>query len=224
MESGILNLTSPFYLMIPLALMALIPFTAVMGTSFLKLVVVFSILRNATGLQQIPPNIAMNALAIILTLYIMAPVGYEAYEIIQKEDIQFNLNNTEEMSWIEDLKLIAKPYKQFIKKNTNEQQRTFFLKSTRLLWPKKYQMELEEDDFIVLLPSFCLSELTKAFQIGFLLYLPFIIIDLIVSNILLAMGMMMVSPMTISLPFKLLLFVLLDGWTRLIHGLVLSYG
>ena len=223
MESGILNLTSPFYLMIPLALMALIPFMAVMGTSFLKLVVVFSILRNATGLQQIPPNIAMNALAIILTLYIMAPVGYEAYEIIQKEEIQFDLKS-EDMNWVEDLKLIIKPYKQFIKENTNEQQRTFFLKSTRLLWPKKYQMELDENDFIVLLPSFCLSELTKAFQIGFLLYLPFIIIDLIVSNILLAMGMMMVSPMTISLPFKLLLFVLLDGWTRLIHGLVLSYG
>ena len=223
MESGILNITSPFYLMIPLALMALIPFMAVMGTSFLKLVVVFSILRNATGLQQIPPNIAMNALAIILTLYIMAPVGYEAYEIVQREDIEFNLKS-EDMGWVEDLKLIAAPYKQFIKHNTNEQQRTFFLKSARLLWPKKYQMELAEDDFIVLLPSFCISELTKAFQIGFLLYLPFIIIDLIVSNILLAMGMMMVSPMTISLPFKLLLFVLLDGWTRLIHGLVLSYG
>ena len=223
MESGILNLTSPFYLMIPLALMALIPFIAVMGTSFLKLVVVFSILRNATGLQQIPPNIAMNALAIILTLYIMAPVGYEAYEIVQQENIEFNLKS-EDMSWVEDLQLISKPYKQFIKQNTNEQQRTFFLKSARLLWPKKYQMELEENDFIVLLPAFCLSELTKAFQIGFLLYLPFIIIDLIVSNILLAMGMMMVSPMTISLPFKLLLFVLLDGWTRLIHGLVLSYG
>ena len=224
MESGILNFTSPFYLMIPLALMALIPFAAVMGTSFLKLVVVFSILRNATGLQQIPPNIAMNALAIILTLYIMAPVGYEAYEIIQKENIQFNIKEDEELNWIDDLKLVIEPYKQFIKKNTNEMERNFFLKSARLLWPKKYQTELSGDELIVLLPSFCISELTKAFQIGFLLYLPFIIIDLIVSNILLAMGMMMVSPMTISLPFKLLLFVLLDGWTRLVHGLVLSYG
>lgn len=223
MESGILNLTSPFYLMIPLALMALIPFTAVMGTSFLKLVVVFSILRNATGLQQIPPNIAMNALAIILTLYIMAPVGYEAYEIVQREEISFDLKD-EEMGWVEDLKLVIQPYKQFIKDNTNEKQRNFFLKSVRILWPKKYQAELSGDDLIVLLPSFCISELTKAFQIGFLLYLPFIVIDLIVSNILLAMGMMMVSPMTISLPFKLLLFVLLDGWTRLVHGLVLSYG
>ncbi|WP_252179043.1 type III secretion system export apparatus subunit SctR [Endozoicomonas sp. 4G] len=219
MESGILNLTSPFYLMVPLALMALIPFVAVMGTSFLKLVVVFSILRNATGLQQIPPNIAMNALAIILTLYIMAPIGYQSYELLEPEKINF-----EDLSWIESVKLASAPYKQFLKDNTNENERNFFLKSARLLWPKKYQQELSGDDFIVLLPSFTITELTKAFQIGFLLYLPFIVIDLIVSNILLAMGMMMVSPMTISLPFKLLLFVLLDGWTRLIQGLVLSYG
>ena len=219
MESGILNLTSPFYLMIPLALMALIPFLAVMGTSFLKLVVVFSILRNATGLQQIPPNIAMNALAIILTLYIMAPVGYEMYERIQPEQL-----NYEDMSWIETVKEGIQPYRDFLKANTTADERNFFLKSARLLWPSRYQKELSGDDLIILLPSFCISELTKAFQIGFLLYLPFIIIDLIVSNILLAMGMMMVSPMTISLPFKLLLFVLLEGWTRLIHSLVLSYG
>ncbi|MCW7554002.1 type III secretion system export apparatus subunit SctR [Endozoicomonas gorgoniicola] len=219
MESGILNLTSPFYLMIPLALMALIPFMAVMGTSFLKLVVVFSILRNATGLQQIPPNIAMNALAIILTLYIMAPVGYEMYERIQPETLNF-----EDLSWIETVQDGITPYREFLKANTTAEERNFFLKSARLLWPSRYQTELSADDLMILLPSFCISELTKAFQIGFLLYLPFIIIDLIVSNILLAMGMMMVSPMTISLPFKLLLFVLLEGWTRLIHSLVLSYS
>ena len=219
MESGILNLTSPFYLMIPLALMALIPFMAVMGTSFLKLVVVFSILRNATGLQQIPPNIAMNALAIILTLYIMAPVGYEMYERIQPETLNF-----EDLSWIETVQDGITPYREFLKANTTAEERNFFLKSARLLWPSRYQKELSGDDLMILLPSFCISELTKAFQIGFLLYLPFIIIDLIVSNILLAMGMMMVSPMTISLPFKLLLFVLLEGWTRLIHSLVLSYS
>ncbi len=222
MGSDMLTLTSPFYLMVPLALMALIPFMAVMGSSFLKLVVVFSILRNATGLQQIPPNIAINALAIILTLYIMAPIGYETYELIEREELSFQMD--EDSSWIESLELAAQPYKQFIKKNTNRQQTDFFLKSTRMLWPDKYRTELSDTDFVILLPAFCISELTKAFQIGFLLYLPFIIIDLIVSNILLAMGMMMVSPMTISLPFKLLLFVLLDGWTRLIHGLVMSYG
>ena len=222
MDSSAITLTSPFYLMIPLALMALIPFLAVMGTSFLKLVVVFSILRNATGLQQIPPNIAMNALAIILTLYIMAPVGFEAWDIVQEENISFQ--SADSGALMEDLQLIAQPYREFLKKNTNERERNFFLKTARLLWPKAYQTQLSADDLIVLMPSYCISELTKAFEIGFLLYLPFIIIDLIVSNILLAMGMMMVSPMTISLPFKLLLFVLLDGWTRLIHGLVLSYA
>lgn len=222
MESGVLNLTSPFYLMIPLALMALIPFAAVMGSSFLKLVVVFSILRNATGLQQIPPNIAMNALAIILTLYIMAPVGFEAWDIIQEENISFQTD--EDWTWMENVETVVSPYREFLKKNTSERERNFFLKTARVLWPQKYQTQLSGNDLIILMPSFCISELTKAFEIGFLLYLPFIIIDLIVSNILLAMGMMMVSPMTISLPFKLLLFVLLDGWTRLIHALVISYG
>jgi len=222
MESSAITLTSPFYLMIPLALMALIPFLAVMGTSFLKLVVVFSILRNATGLQQIPPNIAMNALAIILTLYIMAPIGYEMWDIVQEENISFQTEDSGAL--MEDFQLLAQPYRDFLKKNTNERERNFFLKTARILWPKAYQSQLSADDLVVLMPSYCISELTKAFEIGFLLYLPFIIIDLIVSNILLAMGMMMVSPMTISLPFKLLLFVLLDGWTRLIHGLVLSYA
>ncbi|MCY4178650.1 MAG: EscR/YscR/HrcR family type III secretion system export apparatus protein, partial [Endozoicomonadaceae bacterium] len=108
-------------------------------------------------------------------------------------------------------------------KHTGKRERTFFIKTARVLWPLKYKQELTADSLMILLPSFALSELTRAFEIGFLLYLPFIIIDLIVSNILLAMGMMMVSPMTISLPFKLLLFVLLDGWSRLIHNLVLSY-
>lgn len=220
MDSAI-TLTSPFYLLLPLALMSLIPFIAVMGTSFLKLVVVFSILRNATGLQQIPPNIAMNGLAIILTLYIMAPVGYQAHEIIEKNNLSFTV---EDMSWVDSIKASMEPYRLFLKKNTNKRERGFFLKTAGVLWPEKYRQELHEDDLMILMPAFCISELAKAFQIGFLLYLPFIIIDLVISNILLAMGMMMVSPMTISLPFKLLLFVMLDGWTRLTHGLVLGYG
>ena len=99
----------------------------------------------------------------------------------------------------------------------------FFLNSTQRLWPEEARRDVSSDDLLILVPAFTVSELTKAFEIGFLLYLPFIAIDLIVSNILLAMGMMMVSPLTISLPFKLFLFVVVDGWTRLIHGLVLSY-
>ena len=137
MESGAITLTSPFYLMIPLALMALVPFLAVMGTSFLKLVVVFSILRNATGLQQIPPNIAMNALAIILTLYIMAPVGFEAWDIIEEENISFQTDDSEVL--MNNIELLITPYRDFLKKNTTERERNFFLKRARILWPKAYQ-------------------------------------------------------------------------------------
>ena len=213
------NTATPFYLVLPLALMSLVPFVAILGTSFLKLMVVFGILRNATGLQQIPPNMALNSLAIILTMYIMAPVGMEIYNIMKDKEISLKDN-----SWQAVVKEGAEPYRNFLKKHTSERERAFFLKTARSLWPDEYRQELSTDNLMVLLPAFALSELTKAFQIGFLLYLPFIIIDLIVSNILLAMGMMMVSPMTISLPFKLLLFVLLDGWSRLIQGLVLSYN
>lgn len=214
-----LNLTTPFYLILPLALMSLVPFTAILGTSFLKLVVVFGILRNATGLQQIPPNMALNALAIILTIYIMAPVGIEAYEILKDREISLKDN-----SWRSAFEDGIQPYRNFLLKNTNDRERSFFLRSAQALWPSDYQQEVATDSLMVLLPSFAISELTRAFQIGFLLYLPFIVIDLIVSNILLAMGMMMVSPMTISLPFKLLLFVLLDGWTKLIQGLIMGYA
>ncbi|WP_211825567.1 type III secretion system export apparatus subunit SctR [Kistimonas asteriae] len=214
-----LNLTTPFYLILPLALMSLVPFIAILGTSFLKLVVVFGILRNATGLQQIPPNMALNALAIILTIYIMAPVGMDAYEILKDREVSLK-----DDSWRGAFEDGIEPYRNFLIKNTNERERSFFLRSAKALWPPDYQEEIATDSLMVLVPSFAISELTKAFQIGFLLYLPFIVIDLIVSNILLAMGMMMVSPMTISLPFKLLLFVLLDGWTKLIHGLVMGYA
>ena len=212
------SLTAPFYLMLPLAALSLVPFIAIMGTSYLKLVVVFNILRNATGLQQVPPNMALNALAIILTLYIMAPIGFDVYETLHDKEITFD-----DLSWVDTFDEAAAPYRQFLIKHTSSAQRGFFLKSARKLWPQKYQDQLTGDSMLILLPSFCITELTRAFQIGFLLYLPFIVIDLIISNILLAMGMMMVSPMTISLPFKLLLFVLLNGWTRLIHSLVLSY-
>lgn len=214
-----MDLTTPFYLILPLAMMSLVPFTAILGTSFLKLVVVFGILRNATGLQQIPPNMALNALSIILTIYIMAPVGMSAYETLKDREVSFK-----DDSWRSALEDGIKPYREFLIKNTSHRERTFFLKTAKGLWPPDYQDEVGAESLMILVPSFAISELTKAFQIGFLLYLPFIVIDLIVSNILLAMGMMMVSPMTISLPFKLLLFVMLDGWTKLIHGLVMGYA
>jgi len=115
------------------------------------------------------------------------------------------------------------PIKAFLQKHTQERERNFFLKSATNIWPSGRAQNLQADDLTVLVPSFTLTELTKAFQIGFVVYIVFVIVDLLVANVLLALGMQMISPTTISVPFKLLLFVMLDGWAVLIHGLVLSY-
>lgn len=209
----------PVLLVIGLSILALVPFLAIMTTSFVKLAVVFSLLRNALGVQQIPPNMAIHGLAIILSIYVMAPVIYEIGDVIEKENVKFES--------ITEIKPVFEkgsvPFKEFLLKHSSERERGFFIQSAKKLWPEKYSADISEDSFLILIPAFTVSELTSAFEIGFLLYLPFIAIDIIISNILLAMGMMMVSPMTISLPFKLLLFVLLDGWAKLIHGLVLTY-
>lgn len=209
----------PILLVVALALLALVPFIAVMTTSFVKLVVVFGLLRNALGIQQIPPNMAVHGLAIVLTIYIMAPVALETSDILENEN--FELTSFESMMPI--IEKASQPYRNFLTKYTSVRELQFFEESAHTLWPEKYVHYVAPDSLLILIPSFTVSELTNAFEIGFLLYLPFVVIDLIISNILLAMGMMMVSPMTISLPFKLLLFVLLDGWSRLIHGLVLTY-
>ena len=213
------NLENPSNLILVMISVSTVPFLAVMTTSFVKLAVVFSLLRNALGVQQIPPNMAIYGLAIILTAYVMSPVGYAIKDVIDQNDIDFN--NTETV--IENFGILTQPVKDFLLKYTSQAERSFFIKTAKIMWPPEQAATIGDDSMLVVIPAFTVSELTDAFQIGFLLYLPFIIIDLIVSNILLAMGMMMVSPMTISLPFKLLLFVLVDGWARLVHGLVLTY-
>ncbi|MEZ5582394.1 MAG: type III secretion system export apparatus subunit SctR [Candidatus Competibacteraceae bacterium] len=209
----------PLLLIIGLGLLALVPFMAVMATTFVKIVVVLSLIRNAMGIQQIPPNMTLHGLAIILTLYIMAPVGIQAYESLVDKD----LASMDARTLVAELGQAAEPFRKFLKKHASPEEQEFFVKTAKSLWPKEFAENVSANDLLVLIPAFTISELTSAFEVGFLLYLPFIAIDLIISNILLAMGMMMVSPMTISLPFKLLLFVLLDGWTQLIHGLVLTY-
>ncbi|MCD9098944.1 hypothetical protein LU699_10010 [Luteimonas fraxinea] len=116
------------------------------------------------------------------------------------------------------------PLRTFLIQHSSDSERAFFLRSVQRMLPPERRGGLTPDDFIVIVPAFTVSELTAAFQIGFLIFLPFLIIDLVVANILLALGMMMLSPTTVSLPFKLLLFVLIDGWAKLVHGLVLTYG
>ncbi len=213
------TLPDPFLIIAGLSILALAPFIAIMLTSYVKLVVVFSLIRNALGIQQIPPNMVLNGMAVILTLFIMAPLASDIHDMVQGEN--FADTSFENLQHIGGL--AGEPLREFLLKHCHDDVRVFFLKAARQLWPPEKALNLDADHFIILIPSFAVSELTSAFEIGFLLYLPFIAIDLIISNILMAMGMMMVSPMTISLPFKLLLFVLLEGWQTLIYGLIMTY-
>jgi type III secretion protein R len=211
----------------PLTLVALIvafglaPFVALMVTSYTKLVIVFGLLRTALGLQQTPPNMVLNGIAIILSVYIMSPIGMEVSDTLRGRTFGVKGEGVSDIMAVVDA--AKAPLKEFLQKHTHERERQFFLKSATSIWPKARAEALRSDDFMVLVPSFTLSEVTRAFQIGFIIYMVFVVVDLIVATVLLALGMSMISPTTISLPFKLLLFVMLDGWTRLIHGLVLSY-
>jgi len=224
--------TDPFVLIVVFVGLSLLPFVAMVATSYLKIVVVMSLIRNALGIQSIPPNMVINALAMILTFYIMAPVMGESWNRINaNQQAAAAVSAAEPVPAAFDLSTLnlesaAEPFRTFLSQHTSDRERAFFVNTAERLWaPSEDQLaKVDPESFYILIPSFCVSELTKAFQIGFLVYLPFIAIDIIVSNILLAMGMMMVSPVTISLPFKLLLFVMVNGWTLLIQGLVRGYA
>ena len=223
MELGTL---SPALILTLVVGLALAPYVAVMVTAFTKLVVVFSLLRNALGLQQTPPNVVLNGLAIILSAYVMYPVGLKMASAAQPVIEERRADDASKVK-ISELLTIAEqakePLKEFLIKHTSVAEREFFLKTAQRLLPQDERAQATASDLIVIVPAFTVSELARAFQIGFIIFLPFLVIDLIVANVLQALGMMMLSPTTISLPFKLLLFVLLDGWSKLIHGLVLTY-
>jgi type III secretion protein R len=334
---------SPAVVLVTVVFIALAPFVAVMVTSFTKIVVVLSLLRNALGLQQVPPNVVINGLAIVLSAYVMSPVlldtqaAVQAYLAGQPPPPQIQAQ-VEARATARAARMAARqprvpvmpaestgdaaepppaspaaadalraeaearaaggaagaaapeatavagrapqfanvdngsgpppadttadeqgpvvitatgaprpptpaqggsmdaarmlgifeagkePLRGFLIHHSNDAERAFFLRSAQRLLPADRRNDIDVDDFLVVIPAFTVSELTTAFQIGFLIFLPFLIIDLVVANILLALGMMMLSPTTISLPFKLLLFVLVDGWAKLVHGLVLTYG
>ena len=216
-------LPDPLSLIVLTGVLALAPFFAIMATSYVKLVVILSLVRNALGIQQIPPNMVLNGIAVVLTVYIMAPVGQKTFQNIETAMVGKSLKDMDAQQLKGVLSSVSQPLHDFMNHFTSDRDKQFFVDNAERLWGKDSDIKVSKDSFFTLVPAFTVSELTTAFQIGFLLYLPFIAIDLIVSNILLAMGMMMVSPMTISLPFKLLLFVLLDGWARLIYGVVLTY-
>ena len=216
------TLPDPLTVVTVLAALGLAPFLALLVTSYTKLVVVLGLLRLALGVQQVPPNMVLNGLAIMLSIYIMAPIGMNTWDAIK----QRAANSTGETKFADVERVVESatpPLKKFLGKHVKERERKFFLKSAGDLWPKERAADLRDDDMLVLVPSFTVSELSEAFQIGFVIYLAFVVIDLVVANVLLALGMQMTSPTVISVPFKLLLFVVLDGWSRLVHGLVLTY-
>ena len=210
----------PLVLILVLATLGLLPFMLMMVTSYVKIVVVISLVRNALGVQQVPPMMVINGLAIIFTIFIMGPVAMQSYDIVMSHPTSGTPNIREMLSLAETA---SPPLRQFLEANTDPAVTQVLMSTAKRIWPKDRHQSISKSNPLIIIPAFTISELTKAFQIGFLLYLPFIAIDLIISNILLAMGMMMVSPMTISLPFKLLLFVTLDGWLKISQGLLLSY-
>lgn len=212
---------SPGSALVTVILLALAPFVAVMVTSFTKIVVVLSLLRNALGLQQVPPNIVLNGMALILTLYVMFPVGQRMAEATNHMPPTAALSDTQQLFAYADS--AKEPLREFLIKHSSERERAFFLRTAQRISTPEKRAEITARDFLVVVPAFTVSELATAFQIGFLIFLPFLIIDLVVSAILMSMGMMMVPPSLVSLPFKLAFFVVSDGWVLVAEALVRSY-
>ncbi len=216
--------TNPLMLVVMLALLALLPFVLVMVTSFVKIAVVLSLLRTAIGVQQVPPNQVITGLAIILSIYVMAPVGTDIYAEVRPFVEEAEKGKVYTLSDYEKLgKKALQPLKTFLVKHTDEQERGLLYELAFELRTPEQRAELSDMDALVLVPAFILTELKEAFIIGFILFVPFIVVDLVIANILLSLGMHMLSPTTVSLPFKLLLFVLVDGWFLVIKGLILGY-
>ncbi len=221
--------SKPLVLIGALALLSLLPFVIIMVTSFVKISVVLSIVRTAMGTQQIPPTQVITGLAIILTVYIMAPVGLQIYNqsrsIIDQRNQKASFLSAETMDLVIDAAARAKdPMTAFLTRHSHAKDRAMFIgMAKRLRRSQAERQSIGSKDLMIVIPAFVISELKEAFQIGFIIFVPFLVIDMIVANILMALGMQMLSPTTISLPFKILLFVMIDGWYLITKGLITGY-
>lgn len=198
-----------------ITVLSLAPSILIMTTSFVRIVVVLSLLRTAIGLQQAPPNVVIISLSLFLTAFVMQPVWQQAY------DAGIGPVMREEMPLDEAFPRITDPLKHFMGAQTREQDLMMFIDLAHLDTPPA---SIEDTPLRVLAPAFMVSELRRSFEIGFMLFVPFLIIDLVVSSLLMAMGMMMMPPVTISLPFKLIFFVLVDGWRLVAGSLIESFA
>ncbi len=203
-----------------LGFLSLLPFLIASGTCYIKFSIVFVMVRNALGLQQVPSNMTLNGIALILALFVMAPVARDAHIAFQERQVDM----TSVDSVTDFIENGMDGYKSYLQKYTDPDLARFF---ERVQNQQDIDNHIEDDttspSMLSLLPAYALSEIKNAFKIGFYLYLPFVVVDLLISSILLALGMMMMSPITISVPIKLILFVVLDGWTLLSKGLILQY-
>lgn len=223
----------PISLAFLLAGLTLLPLLLVCTTSYLKISVVLMIVRNALGVQQVPPTMALNGMALAATLFVMAPVLNDVVSRLQIDlpgvaaapaGTDTAPRSKSARLGLAELAHAFEPMRGFMLANTLPEKRQRFVDLARHQWAGSRMEPPRDSDYVVLIPAFVVSELELALKAGFVLYVPFVVIDLLLSNLLLALGMQMVSPMVVSLPLKILLFVLLDGWTRLFDGLVRSYA
>ncbi|NPA60102.1 MAG: flagellar type III secretion system pore protein FliP [Epsilonproteobacteria bacterium] len=204
------QLVSSLNVLVGLTLLFLAPSMVLVMTTFTRFVIVFGFLRQAMGTQQVPPTQLLVMLAMILTFFVMEPVGQKAYDNGIKPYVE------KKIGYEEAFDKTALPFKNFMIRNTREKDLALFFRIRKMQNPQS----VADVPLSVIIPSFVISELKTAFEIGFLLFLPFLVIDMVVASILMSMGMMMLPPVMISLPFKILVFILIDGWNLLIGNLI----
>uniref|UniRef100_UPI0038CDAF1F flagellar type III secretion system pore protein FliP n=1 Tax=Tepidibacter mesophilus TaxID=655607 RepID=UPI0038CDAF1F len=209
------NLSNTVEIILLFTVLSLLPTIIIMMTSFTRIIIILSFLRNALATQQNPPTQVLIGLALFLTFFIMAPVGTEIY------DNALNPYFNQQISQEEAFKKGMEPVRNFMFKQTREKDMLLFIEIAKI--EKSNDLKLEDVPNRVLIPAFLISELKTGFQMGFVLFIPFIIVDMVVASTLMSMGMMMLPPVMISLPFKVLLFILVDGWNLIVKSIVLGF-
>ena len=213
MEAFVKDINPIVQMLVLMTVFSLLPFVFCCMTSFLRFVIVFSMLKTAMGTQQVPPSIVIIGLSMILTFFTMGSTFTKMYEM---GNVPYQKNH----NIIEAISEGSKPLKEFMMKQTRQSDLAFFVELSQ----KKPPATPDEITIWQVAPAYIISELKTAFEIGFIIFVPFIVLDLVVANILLALGMFMLSPTIISLPFKLLIFIAVDGWGLIVQGLVTSYN
>lgn len=213
MDNILKDINPVIQLLITMAVFSLLPFIFVSMTPFLRFTIVFSMLKTALGTNSVPPAITLIGLSLILTVYTMSPVFDNMYK-------EYQIPYQKNQNVIEALNASSKPLKEYMLKQTRQSDLAFFVEKTRKTPPQT------PDELTIweVAPAYIVSELKTAFEVGFIIYVPFIVLDLVVANILLALGMFMLSPQIVSTPFKLLIFIAVDGWSLIVKGLVESFN